>query len=69
MSPTNQMMKVQGPGSLPFFTSPHVLNYPLIVQVDCYLVESQYSFIVSVEYFEGSKFPAQKLIKFQFPNS
>ena len=69
MSPKNQIIKVQGTGSLPFFTFLYVFNYPLIVQVDCYLVESQYSFIVSVEYFEGSKFPAQKLIKFQFPNS
>ena len=31
MSPTNQMMKVQGPGSLPVRTFLHVLNYPLIV--------------------------------------
>ena len=30
MSPTNQMMKVQGPGSLPVRTFLHVLNYPLI---------------------------------------
>ena len=30
MSPMNQMMKVQGPGSLPVRTFLHVLNYPLI---------------------------------------
>ena len=31
MSPTNQMMKVLGPGSLPVIAFLHVLNYPLIV--------------------------------------
>ena len=30
MSPTNQMMKVQGPGSLPAHTFFHVLDYLLI---------------------------------------
>ena len=62
MSPTNQMMKVQGPGSLLVLTFIHVLNYPLIEYVDCCLVESQYSLIVFVEYFQGSAFPAQKLL-------
>ena len=62
MSLTNQMMKVQGPCSLPVRTFLHVLNYPLIKSVDCCLVESQYSLVVSVEYFQGSKFPDQKLL-------
>ena len=62
MSPTNKMMKVQGLGSLPVRASPHVLNYPLIVYLDCYLVESQYSLVVSVEFFQVSKFHAQKLL-------
>ena len=30
MYPTNQIMKVQGPGSLPVRKFLHVLNYPLI---------------------------------------
>ena len=30
MSPTNQMMKVKGPGSLSVGTFLHVLSYPLI---------------------------------------
>ena len=49
MSPTNQMMKFLGPGSLPVYTFLHILNYPLIMSDDCYLVESQYSLVVSVE--------------------
>ena len=40
----------------------HDLNSLLIVQVDCYLAESHYSLVVSVEQFEGSKFPTQKLL-------
>ena len=62
MSPTNQMMKVQGTGSLSVRTFIHVLNYPLIKSFDCCLVKSQYSLVVSVEYFHGSKFTAQKII-------
>ena len=62
MSPTNHMMKVQGLGSLPVRTFFDVLNYPMIESFDCCLVESQYSLIVSVEYFQGSTFPSQKLV-------
>ena len=62
MSPTNQMMKVQGPGSLTVHTFLHVLNYQLIESFDCCLVESQNSLLVSVEYFQGLAFPAQKLL-------
>ena len=40
----------------------HFLNYPLIVLVDCRLIESLYSLVLSVEYFQGSKFTAQKLL-------
>ena len=69
MSPKNQMIKVQGSGSLPVCTFLHVLNYPLIESFDCYLVESQYLLVVSVEYFQDSKFPAQNILQFQFPNS
>ena len=35
MSLTNLMMKIQGLGSPPVRTFLHVLNYPLIVLVDC----------------------------------
>ena len=62
MSLTNLTMKVLGPGyptACAFF---HVLNYPLIVLVDCQLIESQNPFVVSIEYFYGSKFSAQKLL-------
>ena len=62
MSLTNQTMKVMGLGSLPVRAFLHVLNYPLSVCVDCYLGESPYPLVVSVEYFEGSKFPAQKIL-------
>ena len=62
MSPKNKTMKVLGLVSLPVCVSLNVLKYSLIVLVDCYLVESQYSLVVSVEYFQGSKFTAQKLL-------
>ena len=60
MSLTNLAMEVQGPGSPPVRAFLHVLNYPLIILVDCHLIESPYPLVVSVEYFQGSKFPAQK---------
>ena len=66
MSLKNQMMKFQVPGSLPVCTFLHVLNYLFIVLVDCYLVDSQYSLVVSVEYFKGSKFLAQNFFSFNF---
>ena len=62
MYSTNQMMEVQGPGSLPVCTFLHVFNYPSIELVDFILVESQNSLVVSVEYFQGSIFPDQKLL-------
>ena len=62
MSLMNLTMNVLGPGSPPVFAFLHVLNYPLIVLVDFHLIESQYMLVVSVEYFQGSKFPAQKLL-------
>ena len=40
----------------------HFLNYPLIVLVDCHQIKSQYLLVVSAEYFQGSKFPTQKLL-------
>ena len=55
-------MKVLGPGSPPVREFLHVFNYPLIVLVDCHLIESLFLLVVSVEYFQGSKFPAQKLL-------
>ena len=55
-------MEVLGTGSLPVRVFLHVLNYLLIVLVDCHLIESQYPLVVSVEYFQGLKFPAQKII-------
>ena len=66
MSLTNLTMKVLGPGSLPVCASFHILNYPLIVLVDCHIIKSPYPLVVSVEYFQGSKFPAQKFSSFKF---
>ena len=62
MSLTNLTMKVMGPGYPPVLAFLHVLNYPLIMLAYCHLVESPYPLVVSVEYFQGSKFPAQKLL-------
>ena len=62
MSLTNLRMEVQGPGSLLVRAFLHVLNYLLIVLVDCHLIESQYTLVVSVEYLQGLKFHAQKLL-------
>ena len=52
-------MMVLGPGSLMFRDFLRVLNYLLIVLVDCHVMESPNLFVVSVEYFQ---FPAQKLL-------
>ena len=62
MSLTNLMMKVMGLGSPPVHAFLHVLNFLLIVLVDCHLVKSPYPLVVSVEYFQGPKIPAQKLL-------
>ena len=62
MSLTTLTMKVLGPGFPPFHVFLHVFNYPLIVLVDCHLIKSPYLLVVSIEYFQGSKFPAQKLL-------
>ena len=60
MSLTNLTKKFVGPDSPPVCAFLHVLNYLLIVIVDCHIIESLYLLVVSVEYFQGSKFPAQK---------
>ena len=61
MSLTNLTTKVLVSGSPPVRAFRYVLNYPLIMLVDCHLIESSYPLVVPVEYFQGSKFPAQKL--------
>ena len=68
MSLMNMTMKVLGLGSPPVCAFLHVLNYPLIMLVYCHLIESLYPLVVSVEYFLGSKFPAQNLLYFQVQN-
>ena len=62
MSLTNLTMKVLGLGYPPVCAFLHVLNYLLIVLVDCHLIESPYPLVVSVEYIQGSKFSTQKLL-------
>ena len=52
-------------GSCPFY----FLKIPLIVFVDFHVMESQNSFVMSVEYFQSEYFPAQKLVYFQVQNS
>ena len=54
---TNLTMKVLVPSSPLVCVFLHVLNYLLIVLVDFYLIEPSYPLVVSVEYFQGSKFP------------
>ena len=62
MSLTNLRMKVRGLG-LPLDREfLHVLNYPLIMLVDFHVIESPYPLVVSVEYYQVLKFPAQKLL-------
>ena len=53
MSLTNLTMKVLGLGSPLVCAFIHVWNYPLIVLVDCCLVKSSYTSVVSVEYFRA----------------
>ena len=69
MSLTNLTTKVLGPGSPPVCAFLHVFNYPLIVLVDCHLIKSPYPLVVSIEYLQVFKFPAQKLLQFQVQNS
>ena len=59
ISLTNLTMKVLGLSSPTVRDLLHVLNYPLILFVDCCLIESPYPLVVSIEYFQ---FPAQKLL-------
>ena len=61
MSLINQMVEVQGPGSLPVRIFLHVLKYPLIKSFDCCLVES---YLVESQYFQYfcSTFPALKML-------
>ena len=66
MSLTNQTMKVLGPGSPTVCVFLHVSNYPLIVLVDCRLINSQYPLVVSVEYFRAPSFPLKNFSSFKF---
>ena len=63
---TSLIMMILGPG-LPdnqnlvcalFYFS----KIPLIMFVDCHVMDSQNPFVVSVEYFQSEYFPAQKLV-------
>ena len=56
---TSLMMMVLGLGSPPVHAFLRIMNYLLIVLVDCRVMESPNPFVVSVEYFQ---FPAQKLL-------
>ena len=56
---TSMTMMVLGPGSPLVRAFLHFLNYPLIVLVDCHVMESLNTFVVSMEYFQV---PAQKLL-------
>ena len=69
MSLSHLTMKVLSPGSPSVRAFLRVLNYPLIVLADCHRIKSLYPLVVSFEYFQGSNFPAQKLIYFQVQNS
>ena len=60
---TSLTMMVPGPGSPPIHAFLHFLSYPLIVLVDCHVIESPNPFVVSVDYFQ---FPAQKFSSFKF---
>ena len=62
ISLTNTLTNVMGPGSPLIRAFLHVLNDPLIVLVDCHIIESLYLLVVSVEYFQGSEFLNQKLL-------
>ena len=52
-------MMVMGPCSPPVRAFLHILNYLLVVLVDCCLKKSSNPFVVSVQYFT---YPAQKLL-------
>ena len=65
MSLTNLTMKVLVLGSPLVCAFLHVSDYPLIVLVDCHLIESPYPFVMFVEYFQ---FPAQTILWFQIQN-
>ena len=56
---TSLTMMVLGPVSPKVRDFLHFLTYPLIVLVDCHVMESSNPFVVSVEYFQ---FPAQKFL-------
>ena len=56
---TSLMMKILDLGSPPVREFIHVLNYPLIVLVNCCVKLSSNKFVVSVEYFP---FTAQKVL-------
>ena len=58
-------MMVLGLISPPVCAYFHLLNYPLIVLVNCNVMKSPNPFFVSVEYLQ---FPAQKLLQFQVHN-
>ena len=56
---TGLTMIVLGPGLPPVHAFLNFLNYPLIVLVDCHVMESPKPFVVSVKYFQ---IPPQKLL-------
>ena len=66
MSLTNMTMEVLGTGSPPVCAFLHVLNYLLIVLVDCHLINSPYPLVVSIEYYTAPSFPLKKFISFKF---
>ena len=62
---TSLTMMVLGPGfpfNLVYLLCANFLKFPLIVFVDCHVMESKNLFVVSVEYFQSKYFPAQKLV-------
>ena len=56
---TSLTMMVMGPGLPPIRAFIHFLNYPLIVLMNCYVMDSPKPFVASVEHFQ---FPAQKFL-------
>ena len=61
---TGLTMMVLGPGlplNLFYLLCARFLKFPLIVFVDCHVMDSQNLFVVSVKYFQSKYFPAQKL--------
>ena len=62
---TSLTMKVLGLGlplNLVDLLYAHFLKFLLIVFVDCHVMESQNTFVVSVEFFQSEYFPAQKFV-------